>query len=422
MWERGYTLLLWLLLPWVLVRLWWRGRGEPRYRSHIGERFGRYRIRPEKPVIWIHAVSVGETRAAEPLVRLLAARYPECELLLTQTTATGRETAELLFGSTVNVAYLPYDYPFALRRFLAHFRPRLGVLMETEIWFNLVRVCAESSVPLLLANARLSEKSARGYAWTGPLACAAFRRLSAVAAQTGADAQRLERVGACGVEVAGNLKFDVSAAPESATLGAEFRRRYGSRKVFLAASTRDGEEALLLDALRAGPLERTLVVIVPRHPQRFSEVARLFEERGLAYVRRSSDTTVPENCAYVLGDSLGEMAAYYAASDVALIGGSLLPYGAQNLIEACAAGVPVLVGPSTYNFAQAASEAVAGGAALAVADAAEAVTAARRLLADEPARKAMSEAGLAFCAAHSGATGRVATICDRLLSSSRAGG
>jgi 3-deoxy-D-manno-octulosonic-acid transferase len=415
MWEAGYTLLLWLLLPWVLVRLWWRGRSEPGYRRHIGERFGRYRRRPEKPVIWIHAVSVGETRAAEPLVRLLAARHPEYELLLTQTTATGRETAERLYGTMAHIAYLPYDYPFALRCFLAHFRPHLGVLMETEIWFNLVGVCAGSDVPLLLANARLSEQSARGYAWAGPLARAAFRRLSAVAAQTRADAQRLEQLGARGVEVAGNLKFDVSASPESAMLGAEFRRRYGSRKVFLAASTRDGEEALLLDALRARPLEHALVVIVPRHPQRFSEVARLFEARGFGYLRRSADAVVPENCGYVLGDSLGEMAAYYAACDVALIGGSLLPYGAQNLIEACAAGVPVLVGPSTYNFAQAASEAVASGAALAVADAAGAVAAARRLLAEESARKAMSEAGLAFCAAHRGATERVAAICDRLL-------
>ncbi len=422
MWERGYTLLLWLLLPWVLARLWWRGRREPGYRRHVGERFGRYRIRPAKPVIWIHAVSVGETRAAEPLVRLLAARHPECELLLTQTTATGRETAEQLFGTIANIAYLPYDYPFAVRRFLAHFQPRLGVLIETEIWFNLVRGCAGSGVPLLLANARLSEQSARGYAWAGPLARAAFRRLSAVAAQSRADAERLERLGARGIEVAGNLKFDVTASPESAALGAEFRRRYGSRKVFLAASTREGEEILLLDALRPRPLEHALVVIVPRHPQRFSEVARLFETRGLAYVRRSDDAAVPEICGYVLGDSLGEMAAYYAACDVALIGGSLLPYGAQNLIEACAAGVPVLVGPSTYNFAQAASEAVVSGAALAVADATGAVTAGRRLLANESARKAMSEAGLAFCAAHRGATERVAAICARLLSSRRAAG
>ena len=421
LWERGYTLILWAALPFVLVRLFWRGRREPGYRRHIAERFGNYRARPHKPVIWVHAVSVGETRAAEPLVRLLAARHPECEMLITQMTATGRDTAERVYGGAATLAYLPYDYPFAVRRFLAHFRPRLGVLMETEIWFNLVHACARSGVPLVLANARLSEKSARGYETVGPLARAALGRLSAVAAQTRADAERLARLGAHGVEVTGNLKFDVAAPADASALAVELRRRYGSCKVFLAASTREGEEELLLDALAGQPLGLALVVIVPRHPQRFAEVARLFERRGIAFVRRSEDAAVPVGCGYVLGDSLGEMAAYYAACDLALIGGSLLPYGAQNLIEACAAGVPVLIGPSTYNFAQAAAEAVQSGAALSVASAVEAVAEARRLLADEAARKTMSVAGLAFCAAHRGASERTAAICERLLTTPPAG-
>ncbi len=416
-WESGYTLVLWAALPFVLARLFWRGGREPGYRRHVAERFGNYRARPRKPVIWIHAVSVGETRAAEPLVRLLAARHPECDMLITQMTATGRDTAERLYGGVATLAYLPYDYPFAVRRFLAHFRPRLGVLMETEIWFNLVHACAASGVPLLLANARLSEKSARGYETVAPLVRAALGRLSAVAVQTRADAERLAKLGAHAVEVTGNLKFDVAAPAEASALGAEFRRRYGSRKVFLAASTREGEEALLLDALAGQPLAPALVVIVPRHPQRFAEVARLLEQRGIAYVRRSDEAAVPAGCVCVLGDSLGEMAAYYASCDLALIGGSLLPYGAQNLIEACAAGVPVLVGPSTYNFAQAAAEAVQSGAALQVESAAEAVAAARRLLADDAALKTMSAAGLAFCAAHRGASERTAAICERLLAS-----
>ena len=417
LWQRGYTLVLWAALPFVLARLFWRGRSEPGYRRHVAERFGRYRARPKKPVIWVHAVSVGETRAAEPLVRLLAARHPECEILITQMTATGRDTAERLFGGMATLAYLPYDYPFAVRRFLAHFRPRLGMLMETEIWFNLVHACGRFGVPLLLANARLSEKSARGYETVEPLARAAFGRLSAVAAQSRADAERLAKLGAHAVEVTGNLKFDVAAPAEASALGAEFRRRYGSRKVFLAASTRDGEEALLLDALAGQPLAPALMVIVPRHPQRFAEVARLLDRRGIAFVRRSEAAEVPAGCVCVLGDSLGEMAAYYASCDLALIGGSLLPYGAQNLIEACAAGVPVLVGPSIYNFAQAAAEAVQSGAALPVASAEEAVAEARRLLADEVARKTMSVAGLAFCAAHRGASERTAAMCERLLGS-----
>lgn len=414
-WERGYTLVLWAALPFVLARLYLRGRREPGYRRHIAERFGNYRVRPKKAVIWIHAVSVGETRAAEPLVRLLAERHPEYGILITQMTATGRDTAERLYGGIATLAYLPYDYPFAVKRFLTHFRPRLGVLMETEIWFNLVRACGRSGVPLLLANARLSEKSARGYETVEPLARTAFGRLSAVAAQTRADAERLARLGAHNPEVTGNLKFDVAAPAEAPVLAAQLRSRYGSRTVFLAASTREGEEALLLDALAGQPIGPALVVIVPRHPQRFAEVGRLLEQRGVAFVRRSDGAQVPPGCGYVLGDSLGEMASYYAACDVALIGGSLLPFGAQNLIEACAAGVPVLIGPSTYNFAQAAAEAVQSGAALQVESAVDAVAQAHRLLADAAERKRMSTAGLAFCAAHRGASERTAAICERLL-------
>jgi 3-deoxy-D-manno-octulosonic-acid transferase len=413
--RRCYTLFLWIALPVVLARLWWRGRMESGYRRHVAERFGRYAAWPRKPVIWLHAVSVGETRAAEPLVRLLAARHPEYELLITQMTASGRDTAEARFGGLATLAYLPYDYPFAVRRFLAHFQPRLGVLMETEMWFNLVQACAEAGVPLMLANARLSEKSARGYAKAATLARAALESLACVVAQTPADAQRLERLGARSVEIAGNLKFDVVAPEGAAALAAEFRRRYGPRRVFLAASTREGEEEAILDALQRHPLDPALVLIVPRHPQRFAEVAKLFERRGLHFARRSDEAAVASGCRLVLGDSMGEMAAYYASCDVALIGGSLLPYGAQNFIEACAAGAPVLIGPSTYNFAQAAAEAVACGAALQVADADRAVAEARRLLGDEPALKKMSLAGFAFCAAHRGATQRTAAICERLL-------
>src|SRR3990170_4574270 len=214
-WEWGYTLILWAALPFVVARLFWRGRSEPGYRRHVAERFGKYRARPNRQVIWVRAVWVGETRAAEPLVRLLAARHPECEMLITQMTATGRDTAERLYGGVATFAYLPYDYPFAVRRFLAHFRPRLGVLMETEIWFNLVRACTGSGVPLLLANARMSEKSVRGYETVAPLARAALGRLSAVAAQTRTDAQRLERLGAHAIEGTGNLKFDVAAPVEA---------------------------------------------------------------------------------------------------------------------------------------------------------------------------------------------------------------
>ncbi|HYQ93343.1 MAG TPA: lipid IV(A) 3-deoxy-D-manno-octulosonic acid transferase [Burkholderiales bacterium] len=415
MWRAGYRLLLWFAFPFVLARLWWRGRHEPGYRQNVAERFGFYPRRPARPVIWLHAVSVGETRAAEPLLRELRSRHADCDLLITQMTATGREAAQQLFGGALLVAWLPYDYPSAVRRFLRNFRPRLGILMETEIWFHLVGECQSSGVPLLLANARMSAKSARGYAAVAPLVRVALGGLSAVAAQTTEDADRLRSLGAREVEVTGNLKFDADPGSRSETLAAQFRHRFGSRAVLLAASTREGEEELLLDAFEQNPLGDALLVIVPRHPQRFDSVAQLLASRGLKFSRRSTNTPLDADCGIVLGDSMGEMAAYYRACDLAFVGGSLLTYGGQNLIEACAAGVPVLIGPYTYNFAQVAESAIAAGAAVRVDSAEEVVRLARSLLSDKEQRARMGKAGIAFCAAHRGATERTLAICERLL-------
>jgi len=422
MWRAGYRLLLWLALPFVLARLWWRGRQEPRYRESPGERFGFYRTAVERPVIWVHAVSLGETRAAEPLLRALKDRHPEYDLLITQMTATGREAAEHLVGGTVNVAWLAYDYPFAVRRFLRHFRPRLGILMETEIWFHLVGECERAGVPLVLANARMSARSARGYGVVGPLVRQALGSLPVVAAQTAEDGDRLRSLGARRIEVTGNLKFDVEPAPGSESLARQFRQRFGDRNVFLAASTREGEEEMLLDALERESLGNALMVIVPRHPQRFDSVAQLIEARGFAFARRSAAGRIDADCKIVLGDSMGELAAYYRACDVAFVGGSLLAYGGQNLIEACAAGVPVLIGPYTYNFAQAAVAAIAAGAAIRVERAEDALHRAYSLLHDHAARERMGKAGIAFCATHRGATQRTLALCEQLLSSTPAGG
>jgi 3-deoxy-D-manno-octulosonic-acid transferase len=303
-----------------------------------------------------------------------------------------------------------------VRRFVAHFRPRLGIIMETELWPNLVRACREAGVPVLLANARLSEKSARGYASVGSLARAALGDLAAIGAQTAADAERLAALGAHDVEITGNLKFDVTPPDETQARAQVLRTLFGERPIFLAGSTREGEEALLLDALARCPLPKgTLVLIVPRHPQRFDEVAALLASRGLPFVRRSEARPVPVGCDFALGDSMGEMSAYYAACDVAFVGGSLLPFGAQNLIEACAEGAPVLLGPSTFNFAEAAAEAVRLGAAVQVADADGLMREASRLLADAGARAWMGEAGEAFCAAHRGATARTMALVERLV-------
>jgi 3-deoxy-D-manno-octulosonic-acid transferase len=404
----AYSALVYALLPHALVHLAWRARRQPGYLKHVGERFGRYsEPAPADPVVWVHAVSLGETRAAEPLLRALAARFPECRLLLTHMTPTGREAGRTLFGGSVVQAWLPYDYPAAVARFLDHFRPRLGLIMETEVWPNVVHACAAREIPLHLVNARLSEKSSRRYLRVARLARETFQAFAGVAAQSAADAERLRMVGARRVVVTGNVKFDVTPDPRLIELGARWRSGYGARPVLLAASTRMGEEALILEAWRALAPREALLVIVPRHPQRFDEVAALIERHGLTYVRRSRELQVLPDTQVVLGDSMGEMTAYYASCDIALIGGSLLPFGGQNLIEACAVGRPVLLGHHTFNFSDAAAQALQAGAALERADAAALLRAACELWANGTALRRMSERALTFSRAHRGATERV---------------
>ncbi|HLF38487.1 MAG TPA: lipid IV(A) 3-deoxy-D-manno-octulosonic acid transferase [Burkholderiales bacterium] len=403
-----YTLVVYFLLPFALARLAWRARRQPGYVRHVAERFGYYAAAPEAPLIWLHAVSVGETRAAEPLVRALQAKHPQHRILLTHMTPTGRETGETLFGGSIARCYLPYDFPGAVARFLDHFRPRAGIMMETEIWPNLIRAGRARSIPLFLVNARLSEKSYAGYRRFGGLVRESLAGFAAVAAQSEDDARRLAALGAGEVRVTGNVKFDIAPPPEQLELGQALRRGMGdARPVLLAASTREGEEALLLDALEGIAATGLLTVIVPRHPQRFDEVARLLEARGVRYQRRSAQAATAAGTRVVLGDSMGEMFAYYAACDVAFIGGSLLPLGGQNLIEACAVGKPVLIGPSTYNFADAVELAVQAGAAIRVPDPAALAREAGRLLRDPAAARRMSQAALAFANAHRGATARV---------------
>jgi 3-deoxy-D-manno-octulosonic-acid transferase len=272
--NRGlYTLLLHLAMPYALLRLWWRGRREPGYRRHVGERFGRYADSPAGgPHLWLHAVSVGEVRGAAPLVRALRAAYPQRVVLMTCTTAAGRETARQLFGEGVSIVYFPYDLPWVVRRFLDRFRPEIALVMETEVWPNLLAACRARGLPAVLANARLSEKSARGYRRVGALARRAFASFRAVCAQDAESAARLKELGARNVTITGNLKFD--AEPDEALLarGRALKASLAGRNVLLLASTRDGEERMLLDAIGTPPAD-CLVVLVPRHPQRFDEVA-----------------------------------------------------------------------------------------------------------------------------------------------------
>ena len=415
-----YTIGLWFALPLVLVRLLWRARLQPAYRGQWRERFGRYPAAgPDMagPTIWLHAVSVGEVHAARPLFAALRARHPDNRLLITCMTPTGRATALALFAGDRNlvVTYLPYDYPFALRRFLRRFRPRIGILLETELWPNLMAECAAHGVPVTLANARLSERSASGYRRVDVLARPAFAGLALVAAQTAADSERLAERGARRITVTGNLKFDATPDNDAGDHGRAWKTALGARRVILAASTREGEEALLLDALSPLLAGGHLLVVVPRHPQRFDAVARLLEARGLRHARRSGSAPPPPQIQVWLGDSMGEMPAYYALADCAYVGGSLLPFGGQNMIEAAACGCPVLIGPHTWNFSEAAAAAVASGAALRVADADVLAKSTGRLLGDAAERERMSLAAIAFARAHRGATARTMALVEPLL-------
>lgn len=417
-----YTLLLYLLLPFVPLKLLWRGLRQPDYLQHWGERFGFYSgKRQGRPLIWLHSVSVGETRAAEPLVRELQRRYPQHEILMTHGTPTGRATGEQLFGDSVQRAYLPYDVPGAVRRFLRYFRPQVGLLLETELWFNLIAECKRRKLPLLLVNARLSEKSARGYGKISRLTEHGLHALAGIAAQTEADAQRLQALGERRVKVLGNLKFDVQPPADALEQGNALRQKLGrARPVLLAASTRDGEEALVLDALAGIDITNLLMVIVPRHPQRFDEVAALLSRRGIQYVRRSelrNETEVPPHVQVVLGDSMGEMFAYYASCDVAFIGGSLLPFGGQNLIEGAIMAKPLIVGPHTYNFAAVAEQAVEQGAALRIQDVSELRHSLERLFKEEGLRESMGQAADTFSRSAGGTAVKIADMVKPYLAS-----
>ncbi|MBN3845316.1 3-deoxy-D-manno-octulosonic acid transferase [Paraburkholderia sp. Ac-20342] len=430
-----YRALWWLVAPLAVLRLLIRSRKERGYREHIGERFGYARgLLPEDsaPLIWVHAVSVGETRAAQPLIDALMKARPDARILLTHMTPSGRATGTGIFGDRVLRCYLPYDMPHAVRRFLRAWRPSLGLVMETEVWPTLIDECRRADVPLILTNARMSARSYKRAAKFGSATKDVFGGFARVLAQSPSDAERLTALGARNVAVLGNLKFDMSTPPELVARGHAWRAAIGTRPVWVAASTREGEEALVLEAFAALGVDDALLILVPRHPQRFNEVAGLVGKAGLRLERRSNwapdaklasaarsvDDGVPPLSADVkvlLGDSMGELGAYYAASDLAFIGGSLLPLGGQNLIEACAVGVPVLIGPHVFNFTQATADAVAAGAAVQVQDPADLARALRELFGDKARRLAMGGAAAAFAARHSGATARTVDVLTAVL-------
>ena len=415
----GVMVLLQVALRWKLQR---RSRSEPAYAQHVQERFGYYGARPQREglILWVHAVSLGETRAVAPLVALLRARWPGMRLLLTHGTATGREAGtELLQNGDIQV-WQPWDTPAATRRFVQHFQPRLGLLLETEIWPNLVLACAQAGVPLCLINARLSAQSLRRAQSLRWLAEPALARLAGVWPQNVEQAMRFRTLGVSPHAPTGNLKFDME--PDLALWEqGQSARQSQILPVLMLAVSREGEEQMWIDALHAlhaiGNTRASAGVqwlIVPRHPQRFDDVAALLEAAGFTVARRSVDGAIFSPADVWLGDTLGEMAFYYGLADAALLGGSFAPLGGQNLIEAAACRCPIVMGPHTFNFAQAAALAQEAGAAVVVPDMRSALQCALQWVEDPVRLEAASSAAWAFAQSHRGAALRLSRALDPL--------
>jgi len=432
-WFTAYQLLWHLLLPLAFIRLAWRARHSFAYMHHIPERLGFGYDKPVKQgAIWIHAVSVGETRAAQPLIEAYLARGES--ILLTHMTLNGRRTGKQLFAKEISAGhirqvYLPYDLCWSVENFLKSFKPKLGLFMETEAWPTVVFRCAEIGLPLFLVNARLSERSARRVNRFGKAGRALFQAFKGILAQTDFDAQRYRSLGVRNVSIVGNLKFDVPLDPQSVAQGQSWQQdlHASNQKMVCAASTRDGEETIILKAWKDLLLinafsNAPLLCIVPRHPERFNEVADQIQAAGLTFRRRSEWTGIPKDCSgldVILGDSMGEMPMYYSAADLVLMGGSLLPFGGQNLIEACAAGCPVLLGEHTYNFQQATLVALTAGAAkriegdLLLGEPAILTEALQSLLLNTAELSKMSQAAKAYSIEHQGATKRILADLDQ---------
>jgi len=428
------TLLSPVLLGWMALRA---RRAGGQWQILSGERFGRYAgASPLRRPVWVHAVSLGETRAVQPFVQALLDQGET--VLLTHLTATGRAEGQRLFAAGIAAGqlvqqWMPYDFARATRRFMRHYRPRAGVLMEREVWPNLIAAARAEYIPMLLVSARFSDQALRQSLRLGRVMQQAYGSFHAVYAQTLQDAQRLEQAGAVAPSVSGNFKFDVSLPARQIREGREHAQALG-RRIIAIASTREGEEESFVQAIqhvaqRAQAQGRPLIddylfLLIPRHPQRFDLAANLLEAAQLPFVRRSAliesglgvagMAKACENALVLVGDTLGEMPRYYASSDVAIVGGSFERLGGQNFIEACAIGVPVIVGPHTRNFQQAVQDAIDEGAAVRVADASQAVARALELLEDGTVLARMSEAGTHWVKKHTGAVQRVMTALEKL--------
>ncbi len=407
-----YTVLVYLLRPIALGVVLWRSLRNPGYRDGIAERFGFGARLNGSRGVWVHAVSLGEVTAAAALIRALRARYPGTALILTTATPTGRARALALFGESITVRFVPYDTPGSMRRFLSRAHPRLAIIMETELWPNLFHQCRRRRIPVVLANARLSMKSVARYRRFGALFREVFSAGTLVAAQSAHDADRFIAIGAARdrTHVVGNLKFDVAIDPAVTARGLHLRSAYwGDRPVWIAGSTHEGEEdaALTAQALIQSAVPAALLLLVPRHPERFQAVADLLNRRGFRFERRSSDNPVRADAQVLLVDTIGELAGLYASVDVAFVGGSLVPVGGHNLLEPAALGVPIMTGPYQSNAKEIATLLLREGAAVQVSDAAELARSVAELLADPDKRREVGANGLRVVAMNRGSLARL---------------
>lgn len=416
-----YTALFYAALPFIVTRLFWRGFKNPAYHQRIAERFGFYGHSPALTgSIWLHAVSVGEVEASVPLVRVLRARHPHKHLILTTTTPTGSDRVRAVFGDEIEHCYLPYDLPGPINRFLRHFQPSIAVILETEIWPNLIEACQRATIPLMIVNGRLSERSVRGYRRFPGFIGATLSRVSIIATQTEEDAKRFLAIGAPAdtVHPCGNIKFDLEISENLARRGhAERNRLFGLRRTLLAASTHEGEEQQLLQVF-AHLLPRhpdLLLILVPRHPERFPRVASLCRDAGFSTVLYTEQRPCsPEDQVFLL-DQMGKLKLFYPASDVAFVGGSLVPVGGHNVLEAAAAGIPVIFGPYVHNFAEICLGLSRAGGALRCEDLQGVAASADALLSDDRRREEVGRCGYGFVTANRGAVDRVAALIEPYL-------
>ena len=418
--RRLYTLIWILALPLALLRLLWRSRKAPAYRRRWAERLGRFDPPARTGGVWVHAVSVGETQAAQPLVKRLLAEPRAQPVTVTTTTPTGSVRVGELFGDQVFHVYLPFDLPWAVDGFLDRVRPRLLIMVETEIWPNLLAGCAARGIPTLLANGRLSARSARGYARLDGFARETFGALGAVAAQSEADAERFVALGvpAGRVRVTGSMKFDMAIRGSVKEQAEVLRRDWGNdRPVWVAASTHEGEEEAVIEAHRQvlRRLPEALLVLVPRHPERFDRAAQLVRRAGLAMVRRTERAAVTPDTAVFLGDTMGELPVFLGAADAAFVGGSLVDIGGHNVLEPAAFGVPVVFGPHMHNFAAISEMLLGADAALQVPDAQGLGGVVLRWLGDASERTRIGENGRRFVEANRGALERTWRMVAELL-------